>query len=101
MTYTHISHLGLAELKRTDTHLFLGSANLGYVKRIAFVHGFEIAETRHQLVGGDSPDYMVYSEKVTGYHLRHYNEQDTALIIKWNPQTWSVMMPLNVWNSEN
>ena len=100
MFHTHLSHYGLTEAVKTDTHVFLDSPDLGAVKRAAFAHGFEIEDHDYRLLGGDLPEYPVYdTTTIVRYWLRR-DSGETAMIQKVNPDTWCVMLPLSVWDAE-
>lgn len=87
--HTHISHLGLSEIKTTNTHIILGATTRGLVMRIGLFHGFDVRyETRN------SRDVLT--------NLGMQDEKGSrAFVAKWTPEIWSIMIPLDVWNTVN
>lgn len=99
MFHTHLSHLGLSELKQTNTHMFLGSPNLGNCKRALLTHGLELDTIGYRHIGGTIPDHALYDcNAPVLYHYR--SKAHTALIARWAPNLWCAMLPLDLWHSE-
>ena len=99
MFHTHLSHLGLTELKRTSAHVFLASPDVNCCKRAMLVHGMELKETGYRLIGGEIPEHALHdSASPTMYY--YGSDTHTGLVARWDARQWCAMIPLDLWDAE-